>query len=253
MVRPRRRFGIARTIIGLSVIALVLVGALGLVVIVQPPSLIRPVTTTVTGTTTFTSTTTTTVMATTPCPESTTVQYQGIPVNFSYMAVLLMQPNTTATMCVTYQGVWADNPQLSLPSKNSSYNFLPSGVEKLTCVETNQAAGCAGQESHSFEIFVNPAVIQEAASPDYVTVVYTILALPNATGFYDEAFLRSCEAPRLAVGFGAAQVNGSDFAAVPAHSCPAQDYWPCSMTVSGMNVTYVNIGWVDWPSCLPNC
>ena len=214
-------------------------------------------TTTVTGTTTSTSSTTatatTTLMATTQCPGSTTVQYQGIPVNFSHMAVLLMQPNTTATVCVTYQGVWADNPQLSLPSKNNSYSFFPSGVEKLTCVVTNLSAGCAAQESHSFEIFVNPAVIQEAASPDYVTVAYTILALPNATGFYDEAFLRSCEAPRLAVGFGAAQVNGSDFAAVPVHSCPAQDYWPYSMTVSGMNVTYANITWVDWPSCLPDC
>ena len=169
------------------------------------------------------------------------------------MAVFLMQPNSTATVCVTYQGVWADNPQLTLPSKNSSYSFFPSGVERLTCVVTNESAGCTVHESHSFEIFVNPAVIREAASPDYVTVAYTVLALRNATGFYDEAFVSSCEAPRLAVGFGTAQVNGSDFAAVPKHGCPAQDYWPYSMTVSGMNVTYVNIRWLDWPGCLPNC
>jgi hypothetical protein len=61
--RQRRRLAIARATIGLSLVALVLAGALGLVIIDQASSLIRPVTTTLrlTETVTSTGTLTTTV------------------------------------------------------------------------------------------------------------------------------------------------------------------------------------------------
>jgi hypothetical protein len=70
--RQRRRFAIARATIGLSLVALVLAGALGLVIIDQASSLIRPVTTTLRLTETVTSTGTLTTTVTSVSTQSIT-------------------------------------------------------------------------------------------------------------------------------------------------------------------------------------
>ena len=177
------------------------------------------------------------------CP-GTLVEFQAIPVNFTKIPVLLMRPNAIASVCVTYRAGWADNQsQFSYYSdffKNNSFSF-PTAILKATCTSTSQSSSCYYMTSHSFNILAYPNPIQPSASVDFVTVVYSVTSLPNATGFYDHSFIPACEAPRLAVGYSAQQVNSSDFAPIGIHSCFNQPYLPVSIAVSGMNVTYVAV------------
>jgi len=174
----------------------------------------------------------------------TPVDFQAIPVNFTHMPVLLMRPNSPAVVCVTYQDGWNGNAsQFSYwtDAFDYGYYFFPTSTYKLTCTSTPQYSGCSSYDSHSVLAAAYPDPIQPQASVAEVTVVYSVYALPNATGFYDRTFIYGCETPRLAVGYSAQQVNSSDFATIFEHSCPNLPYVPISIAVSGMNVTYVRI------------
>jgi hypothetical protein len=73
MLRQRRSsFAIARTMAGLSLVAVILAAGLGVVIIAEPPSIIHPSTTTVTKTETLTSSMTPISPATTPGNATTT-------------------------------------------------------------------------------------------------------------------------------------------------------------------------------------
>ncbi len=174
----------------------------------------------------------------------TPVEFQAIPVDFTHMPVLLMRPGTTAVVCVVYQDGWNGNAsQFSYWAGDfqNGYSFLPTSIEKATCTSTPQSSGCFYNDSHSFYVEAYPDPLKPEASVANVTVVYSVYALPNSTGFYDRTFIYSCESPRLAVGYSSEQVNPSDFATIFEHSCFNAPYVPILIAVSGMNVTYVSI------------
>lgn len=174
----------------------------------------------------------------------TPVEFQAIPVNFTHMPVLLMKPGTTAVVCVTYQDGWNGNAsQFSYwtDAFPYGYSFFPTTISKATCTTTPQSSGCIYNDSHSFYVDAYPNPIQPKSSVANVTIVYSVYALQNSTGFYDRTFIYSCESPRLAVGYSAEQVNSTDFATIFEHSCFNAPYVPVSITVSGMNVAYIHI------------
>jgi hypothetical protein len=128
MSPQRRRSAIARTTIGLSLVALVLAGALGLVVS-QPSSLMRPVTTTVRGTTTLTSTetvtstgtsTTTATSTTTSTTTVTSVSTQSVTETLpegcsgstasGYFGTLDVGTSSPATICLQLYEFDATSP-----------------------------------------------------------------------------------------------------------------------------------------------
>jgi hypothetical protein len=85
-----------------------------------------------------------------------------------------------------------------------------------------------------------PSSIQPSASTNYVTVVYTVSALSNSTGFYDSsAPFQHCSGMPMAVGYSAAQVNASDFAPRIVHPCVFLPFFPSSVSVIGMNATFI--------------
>ena len=159
------------------------------------------------------------------------MEFQAIPVNFTHMPVLLMRPNTAAQVCVVYRGAWTGNGSF----------YFSNVISKATCYSTPQASGCYYNDSHSFDVVAYPNSVQAMALVSEVTITYSVFAHPNATGFYDRTFIYACESPRLAVGYSAQQVNTSDFATIPLHSCFNAVFVPVLITVSGMDITYLGI------------
>jgi hypothetical protein len=215
------------------------------------------ITTTITSS--FTSTSVTTIVAQTtiitssewyqPCSNEVW-NASSSNLGSEHVPVLLMRPNSTAYVCVTYQSAWQGNASLyqsnpiynSYPTLvNGSYQFVSFLVGKYKCVTSNGSTSCTETDSHSFTITALPASIRPAASMDYVTVVYVITALGNSTGFYDRsAPWEGCSFIPMAVGYSATQVNSSDFTQLPLHSCFVQLLVPVAEYSTGMNLTYVN-------------
>jgi DNA-binding transcriptional ArsR family regulator len=201
---------------------------------------------TVTATTTVTATRTVTTDLISPCNDQVW-SASGLSVN-STVPVLLMRPDSTRYICVTYQSAWAGNSSqyASQYSGDTAYRF---GLYIVTynCVSGSTESGCTGgwtpTISHSFGIDASPSLIQLTPYTDFVTVTYTVNAMSNSTGFYDDsAPLGYCGAMPMAVGYAASQVNASDFPGyiLPwAIGCYAALLIPSSVSVSGMNVTYV--------------
>lgn len=167
-----------------------------------------------------------------------------------HVPVLLMQPNSTGYLCVTYQTAWQGNQSLyqsdsmynSYPLLvNGTYQFYPNSVDNYKCSTPSDPSTCVQVISHSFKISVLPDSIRPSASMNYITVVYIITALSNSTGFYDEtAPWTGCIGMPMAVGHSASQVNASDFTQPPPHSCFVQLFVPVAEYATGMNVTYIN-------------
>jgi hypothetical protein len=194
--------------------------------------------TTVTSTSTVTTTTTSTQEL--PCAGQ---QVWNSSSPAGPVPVLLMQPNSTALLCVTYQSVWqgdATKFQQFAQSANTPYNFSLE-VSKEHCGETGQNSfGCTSTVSHSFAIAAYPTSVQAAAATDYVTVLFVITALGNSTGFYDDAApFQGCSGTPLAVGYTASQVNGSDFGLRLVYPCVFSLFTPTALSVSGMSFEYI--------------
>jgi hypothetical protein len=163
--------------------------------------------------------------------------------------VLLMRPNSTGYICVTYQTAWQGNQDLYQrdPTYNS-YPFLVNGTYRFVYFVvanykcgTNPVASCIQTISHSFQITALPSYVRPSASMDFFTVEYAITALGNSTGFYYEsAPWTGCLGMPLAVGYSASQVNASDFTQPPTPLCLVQLFVPFSEYVTGMNVIYIN-------------
>ena len=186
---------------------------------------------------------------TTNSTTSTTVQPCGNrveePNNSSLIPVLLMQPNTTAYICVTYQTGWKGNPNYNFSVYGPSspfvqYHFYPFVVSNEFC----GPSGCGGIDYNSFVVGVVPTTVNLAAYTNYVVVLYTVTALANSTGYYSNGPAFACGFwVSMAVGHPASDVNGSDFGPLLPVSCALEIggplLSPISMSVSGMNVMYL--------------
>ena len=158
---------------------------------------------TMTTTETATSTVTTTLVL--PC---------GLPVwnssqsSSSEVPVLLMQPSSTAYVCVTYQSLWRGNSseyQTQFPGFQN-YQFGLS-ISKEQCSATGEETSCSPNAIHSFITSAAPSSIQLVGTTNYVYVVYSVTSLSNSTGFYDNSvpYLASCVTMPMAVGYAASR------------------------------------------------
>ncbi len=211
-----------------------------------------PKSVTVTSTSVSTTTTRVTIGSSLYQPCNNYVWDASSPTPYNqHVPVLLMRPNSTGYVCVTYQTAWQGNQTLywSISTYNSyplllngTYRFLPFLPVKYKCSTTNGATSCVQIISQSFKVSVLPSSIRPSASMNYVTVIYIVNALSNSTGFYDEtAPWTGCIGMPMAVGYSASQVNASDFTQpLPPHSCFVQLFVPVAEYATGINVTYVN-------------
>jgi len=149
--------------------------------------------------------------------------------------VLLMQPNTTGYICVTYQSVSGSSPANANPL-NGVWDVRYSKCNANVCV-TNV-------ESHSF--VVGKSVLNSSlpfvsnATVRYVSVIYSLTALGNSTGFYEHsAPLGYCNQMPLAVGRSASQLSASDFPDFYMSDCIMSQYAPIEVGVIGMQVANV--------------
>ena len=153
--------------------------------------------------------------------------------------VFLMQPGSTAQVCVSYKveeadlsSAVSDGPIVPFSTSISKYN--------MQC----NASSCFGSgTSGPFNL---------SASPDYITItpgnqiakfviVYTIRSFSNSTGLYGFQYLNACESPGIpfAVGYAPNQVNASDFVGFfrPAFGCGGTNYYGYKDYLSSGNVT----------------
>jgi hypothetical protein len=157
------------------------------------------------------------------------------------LPVLLMQPQSTAYVCVTYQSLWQGNAS---QYRNESFASGPYQfglyMTKEHCTTTATKTSCTGSTFSNSFIISAPVSFQPSAATDYVTVAFTVSSLSNSTGFYDgSAPFGDCSAMPMAVGYTASQVAASDFAPRVVPSCAIQAFSPSSVSVGGMNVTYI--------------
>ena len=158
----------------------------------------------------------------------------------STVPVLLMQPNSTAIACVTYQTWWKGNPSEitnSSPSQPTGpYQFYPFLVSNEACT----ANGCGPIVSNAFMVGVFPTSVQLTEYTNYVEVLYIITALGNSTGYYSNSVpFEACSSMPMAVGHPASDLNGSDFGPLITPICPLLQLTPVSVSVSGMGVVYL--------------
>src|SRR2546426_2673000 len=119
--------------------------------------------------------------------------------------VLLMQPRTTAAICVTYKASWSDDESRFNSTLQSQSFWLQNGsyVFRMWIIKNNSV-------SHSFTITPSPGSITPSQYVGYVTVLYRVSALQNSTGFYDQsAPFGYCGGIPMAVGYSASQAKGS--------------------------------------------
>jgi hypothetical protein len=208
----------------------VLISASLLIVFTRPPQ-----TTTTTQTTTSTITTTVALPCDLPVWNSSQTSNE--------VPVLLMQPSSTGHICVTYQSAWKGNSS-EYQKHYAGFQNIQFGlsISKEHCVATpGGGTSCAPVDFNSFVTSAVPSSIQLSGTTDYVTVVYTVISLSNSTGFYDNSapYLASCRTMPMAVGYAASQVNASDFATIFVPPCSLQAFSPSSVSIAGMNFTYV--------------
>jgi hypothetical protein len=149
--------------------------------------------------------------------------------------VLLMRPNSTGYVCVTFETF--------TPPAVQHLSFFPFPVGQR-CTRVNATtSSCDGPVYDSFQNGVTPTNLTlPALNTTFFTVVYAYHALENSTGFYNlAAFGPDCTDEPMAVGYQAAQVNASDFdLPTLGPECPAFSFLPVSEHVTGMNVTYID-------------
>jgi hypothetical protein len=167
---------------------------------------------------------------------STSLSMQNVP-------VLLMQPGSTGYICVTYQSAWRGNSSQfsSQYFQNDTYQFALS-IGKENCVTSMGGGGtCTGTNSYSFAISASPGSIHPSPETNYVSVIYTVHALGNSTGFYDySAPYLYCGGMPMAVSYSQSKVNASDFTPMFPIPCPLLLFAPVGVSVGGMNVMYVS-------------
>ena len=162
------------------------------------------------------------------------------PADIHTIPVLLMQPNTTAYACVTYQTYWKGDPGYnwtgSVGRPFGPYRFYPFDVANERC----SSDGCEPVVSNAFRVSVFPTTINLTATTDYVVVLNAVTASANSTGYYSNSVpYFTFDSLPMAVGHAASAVNGSDFGPLinPVGFIPPLH--PVSLSISGMSVTYL--------------
>lgn len=189
----------------------------------------RTIETTVTTTTTATATI---QVVEDSCAGGATVPQRPIG---NLTPVLVMQPNSSGSICVTYRTSWGGDP--SAFSRVMSSPFLPNGSYHFYMYIGNDSI------TNAFSITPTPSSIRPAANMTRVTVVYRVTAHANSKGIYKySAPYGYCDSMPMAVGYDVSKLKGSYFPPRPfPHSCIASLFVPVSVEVAGINVTYVDI------------
>lgn len=120
--------------------------------------------------------------------------------------VLIMKPNSTATVCVTYQFISDWN---SYPNKD----IYPHGIFE-TCCLVHMGKSSTVTFSNQFEVLADQPLFNVTGvhNESKITVVYKIHAGLNSSGFYDSSIpYGNCNSYPLAVGYDSSQVDASDF------------------------------------------
>ena len=185
---------------------------------------------------------------TTASTASTAVQPCGdrvAPPNSSPRPVLIMQPNATAYLCVTYQTGWKGDPSYNFSAYGPGgpfvqYHFYPFEVSNEFC----GPSGCGGIGFNSFVVRVVPTTVNLTARTNFVVVLYTVTALANSTGYYSNGPAFACDYGfPMVVGHSASDVNASDFGPFIAVQCALELggplLSPVSVSASGMGVAYL--------------
>jgi hypothetical protein len=199
----------------------------------------RTVTSTDVETTTITASATETQMLS--CTGDQQVWNSTSSTDANDVPVLLMRPDSTGFICITYRSFWAGN------ASQFAHQFFVNGtfdfgllIGKEHCSALSGGTGCITILSRSFIIGAFPSSIRPTVDTDYVTVVYAVTARSNSTGFYDDsAPYGYCQSMPMAVGYSASQVNASDFAPPTLAPCPFLPFAPFSVSIVGMNSTYI--------------
>ncbi len=140
--------------------------------------------------------------------------------------VLIMSPNSTATVCVTYK---FNSDWQTYPNKD----VYPHGILETCCIIHMESHSSPGS-SNKFEIFANPPLfnVTNIHNGSKLSVIYKIYAKPDSGGFYDTSVpFDGCLSYPLAVGYDQSQIDATKFHA---------DFdIPCFNTIE--NVDSVNI------------
>ena len=127
--------------------------------------------------------------------------------------VLLMNPSSTMTVCVTYGSTPIPNGTYSyyMYSHVHTLNFsLFEIVHNIPC--TPACSGTLGVVSHSFVTTTTPSHVPLNPYVSNFTMLYQITSLSNSTGFYEQAVpAPPCGRTPLVVGYKPSQVNTTDF------------------------------------------
>jgi len=152
--------------------------------------------------------------------------------------VFLMQPNSTAQICVSYR---VQETDLSAPVSDGPIVPFSTSIAKYN-IQCNANSCYGGGTPGPFEL---------SASPDYITIpqgnqianyviVYTVRSFSNSSGLYGLDYLNACE-PEIpfAVGYAPTQVNASDFVGffTPSFGCGGPNYSAYLDYLSNGNVT----------------
>jgi hypothetical protein len=178
------------------------------------------------------------------CANASPISY-SYPTPVSKIPVLLLQPGSTAVVCVTYEASWI-RPNVNYTNIQSA--FFPNGTYGFPAPQITNTVGienctCTTDTvSHSFLIKAEPTSITPAINATTVTIMYTITPMSNATGFYDGFYPAS--GILIAVGHDQSQIAPSDFpyAGQDRPGGPIRAYYPMSVSMTGAGVTYISAG-----------
>ena len=163
--------------------------------------------------------------------------------------VLVLNPGTSATVCVTYETAWAQNSTVYQVLASQLRSLHPAWAScnfSLTIFNENYSAKgfFTYSGTHSFWTVARPYEVDLAPALGYFTVVYQVTALKNSTGFYDYLAPTGGWSLPLAVGHSPSRVNASDFRSL---------YWPTSgpYIPTPMSSYAVSVGGFDyaWITC----
>ncbi|MGI0102645.1 MAG: hypothetical protein ACREA7_08645 [Nitrosotalea sp.] len=153
--------------------------------------------------------------------------------------VLTMRPNSTAKVCITYEFVqdWS-----SYPIKD----VYPFGIFELGGLDIGHIGSATS--SHGFAGTAEPSWVDIAnvTAGSKLSVLYTIKADANSTGYYDSSVPYGlCSRYPLAVGYSTMHISKSDFSSLlllPPPCFNSIEKIDSVDIVSGMNYTVVDFG-----------
>ena len=123
--------------------------------------------------------------------------------------VLIMSPNSTATVCVTYNF-------LSSWQSYGNKEIYPHGILETCCI-IHMGWYSSPASSNKFEILANPPLFNVTGvyNSSKISVIYKIHAKSDSKGFYDTSVpFDGCLSYPLAVGYDTSEVDATKFHAI---------------------------------------